>query len=204
MKAPVEGDLGYTLILPAGWVMLPTGDGAAAAIKSLAATLSAEAPRDERRARADRLTRALQPLIDDARAAHARDVVIPISQPWVVPASVSITIATTPLAPGLDAADLDTDATRRGQTSTMLTPAGTALREVVSPSSEPDGSVRRVVTYTWVPRDGLGVIATLVIGATAFEGVQDIVSALQDLGETVMGSIAWTTATARPEGRDAS
>lgn len=189
--------LGYTLVLPAGWVMIPTGDGAKESIDALVRKLSVEAPRDSRSAREDALRHAITPVIEQARAANARDVILPIAQPWVVPASTSITIGTIAIPPQVASArDLNIKDATRGESSLVATPAGTALRELVIDAPDPedaDAPLRHVVTYTWVPQPGTAVLGTLVVAATHFDGDQQILDALQELGEAVMASIAWTT-----------
>src|SRR5690554_2797662 len=158
--------------------MIPTSEGSDEAITSLVETLVAEAPRDSRRARAAGLRRAIEPMIDEARAAGARDVILPVAQPWVVPASASITIGTVGAPPEVATAqDLHITGATRGEAGMVDTPAGPALRELVitlSPPKEEPATSRRAVTYSWVPRPGVIVIATLVVTATVFDGAEQI------------------------------
>ena len=61
--------------------MLPTAENKPQALDALVETLVAEAPIDSRRARGEALKRTISQMLDDARAANARDVIFPVTQP---------------------------------------------------------------------------------------------------------------------------
>ena len=162
--------------------MLPTAENKPQALDALVETLVAEAPIGSRRARGEALKRTISQMLDDARAANARDVIFPVTQPWMLPASASITIASIPISPEVTSVrDMQVAEAQRGQVSVIEMRAGEALRELVIQGPDDDDeapTTRRTVTCTWVPRQGIAVLSTLVVAASEFDGASQLMDAL--------------------------
>ena len=114
----------------------------------------------------------------------------------MLPASASITIASIPISPEVTSVrDMQVAEAQRGQVSVIEMRAGEALRELVIQGPDDDDeapTTRRTVTCTWVPREGIAVLSTLVVAASEFDGASQLMDALQELGEVITSTIEWT------------
>lgn len=184
----------YRIVLPAGWSMIPVREGTVAAITATIDTLLSGVPRDSRPARERILRDSLTSLADDARRAGGIDLIIPLVQPWVVPASMSILMSATGVGPDVTDVATFADAVAGGTSHDVVdTFGGKAFREQkegAAPSPN-EASCVRTIMYTWLPERGTAVIATASITSTHFEGYDQIVDALTELVDSILTTVSW-------------
>ncbi|MFD2027115.1 hypothetical protein [Promicromonospora aerolata] len=185
----------YALILPPGFVLIPTrGDVAAtvrAKVRALYDTLD-----DRTRGRLALAERKLAEYATNAGRRGVVDIVLPVSNYWNAPLSIGM---------GFGPARPDTDP---GGT-VVRTRAGSALRSVderpkvpeFETAKAPDGSamgdgrtVWRTVHHVWkTPDAGAGLLlGTFSVSGDGDPGLAPLADALTELGDTIMGSLAWT------------
>lgn len=184
----------YRIVLPAGWSMIPVREGTDEAIGATIDTLLTGVPRDSRPAREHILRESLTSLADEARRAGGLDLIIPLVQPWVVPASVSILMSATGVGPDTrDVAEFASLSSANTAHDVVDTFGGKSLREQrdeQAPTADA-ASCARTITYTWLPERGIAIMATASITATWFEGYEQIVDALTELTDSILTTVKW-------------
>lgn len=193
--------VGYRLILPPTWVMIPLREGTDAAIEAIVARQFDSLPRDKYGPNRRRLTEMLQGVAEKARKEGGLDLVFPIAQPWRVPVSAGIVMSERyNLAPSPDAAaDLFREMANASGATQVDTNAGPAIRELTDHDPDADDADRRglvrlrTVQHTWpVPeRPGGFLIGTLSISGEANDDYAPVTEALTTLGDVMMQALTW-------------
>ncbi len=174
--------------------MIPVREGTDAAIGATIDTLLTGVPRDSRPAREHVLRDSLTSLAGEARRAGGLDLIVPLVQPWMVPASMSILMSTTVVGP--DVTDVDEFAALASEGTAhevVDTFGGKSLREQrdEQPPVADAVSCARTLTYTWLPERCTAVMGTASITATAFVGYEQIVDALTELADSILTTVNW-------------
>ena len=186
---------GYSLILPPGFVLIPTQGDVATTVRTKVRALY-DTLDDRARGRLRIAERKLTEYATDAGRKGVVDIVLPVSNYWNAPLSIGM---------GFGPARPDSDPGGK----VVPTRAGNALRSVVerpeAPGFEraeaPDGSamgdgrtVWRTVHHVWkTPDAGAGLlVGTFSVSGDSEPELAPLADALTDLGDTIMGSLVWT------------
>ncbi|TFB77839.1 hypothetical protein E3O21_09400 [Cryobacterium flavum] len=192
----------YRLVLPPGWVLIPVGDSADAAITNLVDRQFAGLPTDTYGPQKKRLGAGLRTIAAEARRAGGLDLVFPLAMPWLVPVSAGIVMSEVRTdAPSDTAVALLAERMQpSGPNATVArTRAGRCVREIVDLPRAPDGNGRltvaavRTVHYSWpVPgAPGSFLVSALTVSGAPIAEFEPIVEALTELFDVMMESVVW-------------
>ncbi|TFD13873.1 hypothetical protein E3T35_03860 [Cryobacterium sp. TMT1-2-2] len=159
----------YRLVLSPGWVLIPVGDSADAAIANLVDRQFAGLPTDTYGPQKKRLGAGLRTIAAKARRAGGLDLVFPLAMPWLVPVSA-----------GIVTSEVRTDV-----------PSDTAvalLAERMQPGG-PNVTVAR--TRAGPRRTGSFLVSALSVSGAPIAEFEPIVEALTELFDVMMESVVW-------------
>jgi hypothetical protein len=197
---------GYSLVLPPGWLRLPTRPGAAEPVLDEALDEAfAGLPRDSAAPLRAELRRRVLGLVSDARAANAVDVYVPLLGVRGRPLPASMLVALTTLPAGL-ATDAGTGGTADagaavagllsrvaadGRGTVVSLPAGLAARVETHepPRDEGEGhGTRRVVFHLPVPFEPQRWV---VVTCTVADGLPPMTETVVELFDALLTTWRW-------------